>query len=139
MDVRIAIMPNVIMMMVTGGWRHLYAETLSSLHERHQLLLRHTHLMERMLVTIIETAVFMMIGRIVTWLFNRHSDEEDEELKSKCSPARCTCTAQAAPECLTLRPVQISQGAGQAEGSLSFCTKGCFKISNNPRWVVGLG
>ena len=95
--------------------------------------------MERMLVTIIEMTVFMMIGRIVTWLFNRHSDEEDEELKSKCSPARCTCTAQAAPECLTLRPVQISQGAGQAEGSFNFCTKGCFKISNNPRWVVGLG
>ena len=56
MDVRIAIMPNVIMMMVTGGWRHLYAETLSSLHERHQLLLRHTHLVERMRMTIIETS-----------------------------------------------------------------------------------
>ena len=66
MDVRIAIMPNVIMMMVTGGWRHLYAETLSSLHQRHQLLLRHTHLMERVLVTIIEMGVLMMIERIVT-------------------------------------------------------------------------
>ena len=35
----ITIMPNVIIMMVEHWWWYLYAQTLSSLHQRYQLLL----------------------------------------------------------------------------------------------------
>ena len=76
----------------------------------------------------------VVMRRINMWLLHmycigacprrRWKWEVEEGGWSVGSPDHCTCTAQVAPECLTLRPVQISQGA-EGEG-------GCIGISNFP-------